>query len=215
MSRRRTSFVLGYHGCDAEVGEKILRGAPVRHSEEDYDWLGHGAYFWESDPGRAWMWADSKVSRGSCTEAFVVGAIIDLGNCLDLTEQECIQELSEAYAGLKATFSRSGSELPANKDPQKFPSGDKLQRYLDCAVINYLCEAMEEMGEMVDPYDTVRGLFVEGSPAYPGAGFYALTHTQIAVRRPECIIGTFRVHREREADELSVASLREKTEVEA
>lgn len=212
MSRRRTSFVLGYHGRDAEVGEKILRGEPVRHSEEDYDWLGHGAYFWESDPGRAWMWADSKVSRGSCREAFVVGAIIDLGNCLDLTEQECIQELSEAYVGLEATFSGSGNELPVNKDPQKSPSGDKLQRYLDCAVINYLCEAMEEVE---DPYDTVRGLFVEGLPAYPGAGFYALTHTQIAVRRPECVIGTFRVHRESEAEELSVASWHGKAKVEA
>jgi len=212
MSRRRTSFVLGYHGCDAEVGERILKGESVRHSEEDYDWLGHGAYFWESDPGRAWMWADAKVARGTCSEAFVVGAIIDLGNCLDLTEQESIQELSDAYEGLKDSFSASGNELPENKDTQKFPSGDKLQRYLDCAVINYLCTSMDEANS---PYDTVRGLFVEGSPAYPGAGFYALTHTQISVRNSECIIGTFRVQRECSTDEISSAAAARKKTVDA
>ncbi len=39
--------VLAYHGCDAAVAERLLRGEPFRKSENDYDWLGAGVYFWE------------------------------------------------------------------------------------------------------------------------------------------------------------------------
>ena len=40
------SFVLGFHGCDAKVGEAILRGNKphLTPSENEYDWLGHGIY---------------------------------------------------------------------------------------------------------------------------------------------------------------------------
>ena len=59
MARLHTSFVLGYHGCSAEVGERVLAGAAdLSPSEQDYDWLGPGVYFWDSDPQRAWEWAD-------------------------------------------------------------------------------------------------------------------------------------------------------------
>ena len=47
-------FVLAYHGCDREVGERILAGEEqVRPSANDYDWLGPGAYFWENSARRA------------------------------------------------------------------------------------------------------------------------------------------------------------------
>jgi hypothetical protein len=42
MHRLSASFVLGYHGCDAEIAEKLLRGEPFEQSQNDYDWLGHG-----------------------------------------------------------------------------------------------------------------------------------------------------------------------------
>ena len=83
MNRLHTSFVLGYHGCSAEVGERCLMGEPLVGSDQEYDWLGPGIYFWESDPLRAWEWADEKVDRSKFESAFVVGAVIDLGNCLD------------------------------------------------------------------------------------------------------------------------------------
>lgn len=37
------------------------------------------------------------------------------------------------------------------------------------------------------------GVFVEGEPIYPGAGFDAKTHVQICVCDPACIKGVFRV----------------------
>lgn len=42
-----SSLILGIHGCDKSVGERILRGdiQHLRKSENSYDWLGHGVYF--------------------------------------------------------------------------------------------------------------------------------------------------------------------------
>jgi hypothetical protein len=54
LSRLAASFVLGYHGCDAEVAHKLVnRKDEIRPSGKKYDWLGPGIYFWESDPHRA------------------------------------------------------------------------------------------------------------------------------------------------------------------
>jgi hypothetical protein len=38
--------VLGFHGCDQKIGERILGGKEphLLPSEKKYDWLGHGIY---------------------------------------------------------------------------------------------------------------------------------------------------------------------------
>jgi len=42
LHRLSTTFVLGYHGCDGDVAEKLIAGEPFEPSDNDYDWLGHG-----------------------------------------------------------------------------------------------------------------------------------------------------------------------------
>jgi hypothetical protein len=191
MPRLQTSFVLGYHGCDASVGEKVLAGeADLLKSDKDYDWLGPGAYFWESDPLRAWEWAERRAAMDKIANPFVIGAAIDLGNCLDLLARESLELLAVTYQHLVELISaaKDGRVLPENgKDD------DKLLRYLDCAVIRLLHAALEEREEA--PFDTVRGLFTEGGHLYPGSGFKAKTHVQIAVCKPSSIKGYFRVPR--------------------
>lgn len=55
-----SAWVLGFHGCDRAVGERVLAGQePVSVSENSHDWLGAGAYFWENDPVRALRWAEN------------------------------------------------------------------------------------------------------------------------------------------------------------
>jgi hypothetical protein len=78
------SFLLGFHGCDADVGEKILRseGTHLAPSKKDYDWLGHGIYFWEGNPARAMEWAHQRHLEGMIKQPFVLGAIVDLKHCL-------------------------------------------------------------------------------------------------------------------------------------
>jgi len=98
---RASAFVLAYHGCDKAIGEKVLAGtAHLKASENDYDWLGTGIYFWENSARRASDWAvfakqNSRFSRANIREPFVVGAIIDLGHCLDLLEAESISVVAK------------------------------------------------------------------------------------------------------------------------
>jgi hypothetical protein len=50
--------LLGYHGCDRKVGAEVLSGKKtLQPSENDYDWLGPGIYFWIDSPERGLDWA--------------------------------------------------------------------------------------------------------------------------------------------------------------
>ncbi|MGW1419847.1 hypothetical protein ACWAT4_06960 [Bradyrhizobium manausense] len=183
MRRTVTGFVLGYHGCDRSIAEKLLAGSPFEASTNNYDWLGAGAYFWENDPLRAMRWAEKLRDRpgknGKIKDPTVVGAVIDLGLCLDLTTQSSLDVIRTAYDGLVTVSEVAKQALPENID--------ELRRPLDCAVINYLYESLPE-----PKFQTVRGMFVEGGPLYPGAFIQRETHVQIAVRDLSCIQGVFR-----------------------
>ncbi|GHS82842.1 hypothetical protein PAGU2196_36760 [Pseudomonas sp. PAGU 2196] len=91
MYQQLPSFVLGFHGCDRKIGEAVLAGDQISPSMNEYDWLGEGAYFWESSPERALSYArlikQYKRGQGSIKEPYVVGAVIDLGLCLNHTEE--------------------------------------------------------------------------------------------------------------------------------
>ncbi len=178
--------MLGYHGCDRRVGEQLLAGTPFQQSNNDYDWLGPGVYFWEANPRRGLEFAAEQARRKAQekTEPFVVGAVIDLGLCLDLMAASSVEWLKLAYRALAEVSMAADLELPLN-------SADQLRRNLDCAVVRRLHSLREEQG--LSGIDTVRGIFTEGEPVYPGAGFREKTHVQIAVRNPECIKGVFRV----------------------
>ncbi len=133
---RAASWVLGYHGCD----EAVLAGEmELLPSENDWDWLGTGIYFWEHNAKRALNWAeDAKVHPeffpGAVKEPFVVGAVIDLGNCLDVLESDSIRTVSEAHEELRRLLSELGVPMPKNSGV----APDRVVRRLDCAVINYV-----------------------------------------------------------------------------
>lgn len=170
---------------------------PFLQSNREFDWLGSGAYFWESDPQRAYEWAQWKVSRGEYKKPAVVGAAIDLGNCLDLLSRQDLELLRTAYHSFVKTQRAAGLEIPKNRSPKtKTGEGnsDRLLRFLDRAVINHLHENIESQSSEtlgIEPFDTVRGMFTEGSRLYAGCGFYERSHVQIAVRNNDCIKGVF------------------------
>lgn len=182
--------VLGFHGCDKEVAEKVLNSTTehLLPSTNDYDWLGNGIYFWQNDPIRAYEWAEQSHNRNPAkvNEPFVIGAVIDLGSCLDLCERESIISLQEAYASLKAISKILDYKIKKNKMPDK--GGFNLIRPLDCSVIEFL----HQETEMRDiSYDTVVGYFQEGEDAFEGAGIKEKSHIQICVRNTDCIKGYF------------------------
>ena len=81
-----------------------------------------------------------------------------------------------------------GGKLPSNGAME---DGIYLYRPLDCLVIKMVHKPRAESG--LDAYDSVYGIFVEGQDLFPGSGFKAKSHAQIAIRNPECIAGYFRV----------------------
>jgi len=185
-----SGLVLGFHGCDASVGEALLRGEEthLRPSQNDYDWLGSGIYFWQNNPRRALQFALERQaggfnSRGTVETPFVIGAVINPLRALDLAEASALLQVKDAYNSLVEATEDAGAALPFN--------GASLRaRRLDCAVLNLLHDLRQNEG--VPAYDSVRGLFWEGDELYPGAGLREANHIQICVRNPNCILGYFR-----------------------
>ena len=181
--------VVAYHGCDLEIARKLLTiEQKIVASENDYDWLGDGAYFWVDSAQRGIEWAIWKAKLGEIKTPAVVGAFIHLGLCLSLADYGVMEDIKEAYARLKALFDVSGQPLPKNELKR---NGIHLKRFLDCAVIDTLHFLRSE--EDKPEYDSVIGIFEEGKAAFPGAGFKEKTHIQVSVRNPDCIIGYFQV----------------------
>lgn len=200
MKRLGTGLVLGFHGCEREAAEAIIGGEAFRQSDKPYDWLGPGAYFWEGDDQRALEWARDRPRARAFKSPAVVGAVIDLGNCLDLTTRSGLDLIAYYHGLFKEAQQAAGLDMPVNEDLAGDRFGDRLLRYLDRAVIAFLHASIEAqitsdeavgVRPSVERFDTVRGLFPEGAPAYEGAGFMKKTHTQIAVRNPACILGAF------------------------
>jgi hypothetical protein len=189
------SFILGFHGCDHDTAERVFAGKiSLQPSRNSYDWLGHGIYFWENNPHRARQWAQSRKIRGPSNKSrvrvpAVIGAVIDLGRCLNLLDAQFIGSMKEGYETLNKLHTETGTELPKNKSVGT--ARDLLLRHLDCAVVEMVHRFRLESG--LPEFQSVRGVFVEGSPIYPGAGVHEFNHIQVCVRDPRCIKGYFRV----------------------
>jgi hypothetical protein len=186
-------LLLGFHGTDRAIVKRVLRGeCHLEPSQNSYDWLGNGVYFWEYSPQRALDFAvqashDGRSSKGRISDPAVIGAVIDPGRCLNLLEASALDQLRQSYIAL--------SESQASEMPQNIGGIDKRQRHLDCAVIELLHEIRRESrlddSSPLEPYQTVRGAFWEGEDLYPNAGFKEKNHVQLVVRDMRCIKGYF------------------------
>ena len=78
--------IIGYHGCRADFAHDVLLGNVSidawKPSANEWDWLGHGIYFWEHSPQRALRWAQEKYEQPA-----VLGAVVQLGKCFDLLDE--------------------------------------------------------------------------------------------------------------------------------
>ena len=157
----------------------------LRPSNNPWDWLGQGIYFWEQNPKRALEYAiesakGTQFNRRRINTPFVLGTAIELGHCLNLVEPESIELLRVAYEWLKKSYAELNQPLPSNQGNN---------RQLDCAVIQYIHLSQKQAGK--PPYDTIRCPFQEGSEVYPGANFTTRLHIQICVLNPSLIKGYF------------------------
>jgi len=191
MYTTRTGLILGFHGCDKSVVEKVILGKePLKKSENAHDRLGHGIYFWET--ARPVLWNLPPIylkdrperSKAPIKNPAVLGAIINLGFTLDLMDYQNLQLVKQGYDLLSSDNSiPMPQNLPSHKDDEL------LNRELDCAVIQTLHTVREETKEQ--SFDSVRGVFWEGGELYPTAGFREKDHIQLSIRNPNCITGFF------------------------
>jgi hypothetical protein len=166
MYSTRSGLILGFHGCELTVANHIITsGHSLRLSANVYDWLGTGIYFWEQSPDRALdyvkeLQAHPERTTNPIVTPSVIGAVLDLGLCLDLVNLDNLKLLQDAYKGLKARLKGTGN--------------------------------LSRKKEGLPPFDSVRGVFWEGSRIYPTAGFRQKNHIQIAILNPNCVKGYFR-----------------------
>ena len=188
MYPSRPGLLIGFHGCEKSVRDSIVSGTSMlKASENGYDWLGAGFYFWENNYERALEFAQNPPGKKRFKVPSVLGAIIDLEYCLDLLDTRYLRLVKKSYFNFISSAGIDGIEIPRNRTVKG--STDKLLRELDCAVIENLHDMQRQT--KFESFDSVRGVFVEGDELYPGAGFHDKNHIQICIRNPNCIKGFF------------------------
>ncbi|HYF32744.1 MAG TPA: hypothetical protein VD993_16575 [Chitinophagaceae bacterium] len=164
----------------------------LKASSNEYDWLGHGIYFWDNSPSRAFEYAsflknNPSRSKNPILIPSVIGAAISLGVCLDLLDYSNLSLLRESYDFVEQHYKQTNTAIPQNHNIGA--NTDLLLRKLDGTVI----ENLHRMRVKLDlpPFDSVRGVFWEGNELYPNAGFREKDHIQLCIRNPNCIKGYF------------------------
>lgn len=177
-------LTIGFHGCKKEIAkEVILNRKALIPSKNEYDWLGGGLYFWENDAIRALEFATEKYS-----EPFVIGAVLNLGYCLDLSTRNGLERVQLTWESIvKPTY--EAGKIRSNKPGRRGENGELMLRFLDCYVIEALHKFNQYNG--FEQFDSVRAPFWEGNEIYPTAGFFDKNHIQLCMRNPECVIGYF------------------------
>ena len=167
--------ILGYHGCEKAFADEVRSGhvtlAQWKPSQNRYDWLGEGIYFWEASRTRAEQWAVEQFAD----DADVLVMEVDLGECLNLLESTYHDDLRATYRSVRARFRREGLTFPRNLGKC---------HDLDNLVINSFVRDMAQQGFR---FQTGRGAFEEGRPLFPGSAMRRQSHIQIAVRNVHCL----------------------------
>lgn len=192
-------LVLAYHGCDITTRDDLVSGRLpyLEQSQNPYDWLGPGAYFFEGDVERAYIFASAShkypdkmyTARPVGTPA-VVGAVLRVQHWLDMTTQTGINEFIMAYPGLLVGLAETGSPVPENSAAGE-DDADTILRKLDNAVFAFIHDVRANHVPPSLPFQAVRGAFHQGVEVAPKSGFHKGTHVQIALRDNSCVEGWF------------------------
>jgi hypothetical protein len=156
--------VVGYHGTGLTAALRIVnRVEGFRWTRRDYDWLGHGIYFWEYAPEQALNFAKirqeqfkrkknptAEDTRRANEPLAVVACMIRLGFCLDLLETENEEYLLDIFAEYQESMRLVGEEPPKNT---------RKYRNLDCDVFEYAYKVIKDSDHNA-VVDTARGVYV-------------------------------------------------------
>jgi hypothetical protein len=93
-------LLIGFHGCDESIRDRIVTGGALRTSANDWDWLGSGIYLWQNNYERALHWAQHAPPKVRIKRPSVLGAVFSLGHCLDLTDKKWVDHPEKKLNGL-------------------------------------------------------------------------------------------------------------------
>lgn len=161
----KSSSVTGYHGTEQAHLTSILNGKFIV-SQNDYDWLGDGVYFFQDAPKRALIWAKERFGQNIA----IVGADIKLESCIDLLDANWAEFLADVYDKYLERINQEGITLPHQS------SG---AHRLDRAILNFAVTILEQEGVYVK---SIRAAFIEGGPIYPNSALFSKAHVQLAIR---------------------------------
>jgi len=99
--------VRGFHGTSQALAESVL-ATGFHISQNEYDWLGDGIYFFQDAPQRARQWAEKKYASSPA----VLSADITLEDCIDLLDTQWFNLISDSYNSFLDLLKRAGMELP-------------------------------------------------------------------------------------------------------
>ncbi|HEU4561591.1 MAG TPA: hypothetical protein VFS20_27445 [Longimicrobium sp.] len=106
----------------------------------------------------------------------MLGAEIDLDDCLDLIDPRWHDVVREAHTTFLRDLQAEGRSLP-----RQTAGAHRLDR----EVLNVTATLLAERGIHVR---TVRAAFVEGAPLYEHSALWSHAHVQIAVREPSALV---------------------------
>jgi hypothetical protein len=165
--------IYGYHGTSQTKAESILADG-FRLSDNNYDWLGTGIYFFQDAPLRANQWATQQYPE----EPAVICARLRLENCIDLFDVGWQPLLKAVYNDFVNEYLSDGQPLPAQN-----PESSKAHR-LDCAFLNYSVKFLAKLGQTAE---SIRASFVEGERLFPDSAIFDLAHVQVVIKNPKLI----------------------------
>lgn len=172
MYPAKPNLITGFHGCDETVRRRVASGViTLKPSINVYDWLGHGIYFWENNYRRAIDFATElkfrKERKSKIRRPSAIGALLDLGYCLDLLDASHIELVKESYEWILESSELLNFIIPANRCISG--SKDLLLRNLDCAVIQNL--HMYRKLNNLQPFDSVPSTQTPASTTKPTSNY--------------------------------------------
>ena len=184
-------LTVGYHGTTRQIADEIVHGSkPFLKSNNEGDWLGYGAYFFEDGRKRALTWAKNRYST-PLNEPAVVSVNIDLDGCLDLVDSKFCALLRNKYhdfldlerqlgsfddqAGLIVLGGKVFTTESSDTNPRTRPP---IDNYRDRTFINWIVRILRKRGVTIR---SVRGVFLSGSGIFETSHVFDWGHIQIAV----------------------------------
>jgi hypothetical protein len=165
----QSKIVEAYHATTAASAKKIVEQGHFHPSDNPWDWLGAGAYFFETEH-RAREWALDHFPE----DPMIVHVKVKLGHSIDLDDNRWAPALHACWKEVEKT-----NVVAKNRG---------LRHDRDRVVLDKLATIWRP--------DTIRSSFEEGVKVLPQSEFTERKHAQLLVRNQEnCIriVGLIRV----------------------